>query len=281
MGGGSTTQVFLSELEERQRVSRLYVDTIGDVVRRHIRGLDPYRGYCVNQSNAARTLLELKLADPALRATLDVCSFYPSICQGMKADDVAKDAPREEPRAGALSPRANAAPHALPAAHLPGAHPRPSCFPLSARSRLFQILRYTEPDHPDQNTLSSALENAEAMLSVVNESIRSREDEEKLQFLTENLIFAGVDAVRSHLVAIPGARADARGGMQRLELTAPTKLLGRRRILKEGQLAKAKSGRKLNAFLFNDLLLFTETKAVAVPIEVVYRWVRPPCILPH
>ena len=71
------------------------------------------------------------------------------------------------------------------------------------------------------------------------------------------------------------------GGMQRLELTAPTKLLGRRRILKEGQLAKAKSGRKLNAFLFNDLLLFTETKAAAVPIEVVYRWVRPPCILPH
>ena len=67
--------VFLSELDDRQRVSRLYVDTIGDVVKTHMAGLDLYRGYCVNQSNAARTLVELKIADPALRATLDVGPF--------------------------------------------------------------------------------------------------------------------------------------------------------------------------------------------------------------
>lgn len=69
-------QIFLSELEERQRVSRLYVDAIGDVVRTHLRGLDVYRGYCLNQSNAARTLADLKASDPNLRTLLDVGSFF-------------------------------------------------------------------------------------------------------------------------------------------------------------------------------------------------------------
>jgi hypothetical protein len=66
-------QVFLSELEERQRQSRLYINTIGDVVKQHMKGVGShYRGYCVNQSNAARTLVDLKLSDPSLRTLLDV-----------------------------------------------------------------------------------------------------------------------------------------------------------------------------------------------------------------
>lgn len=65
-------QIFLSDLEERQRESRLYVDSIGDIVARHIDGLDIYRGYCVNQSNAARTLADLKASKPDLRSILDV-----------------------------------------------------------------------------------------------------------------------------------------------------------------------------------------------------------------
>ncbi|KAK4700326.1 hypothetical protein P7C70_g5926, partial [Phenoliferia sp. Uapishka_3] len=209
--------VFLSELEDRQRVARLYIDTIGDVVKSHIAGLDVYRVYCVNQSNAARTLVELKSSDPALRGKLDT----------LRVKNLELEHFLLEPMQ------------------------RLTRYPLL----ISQILRYTEPDHPDQNTLQSALASAESMLSVVNEAVRWREDEAKLAFLTDNLIFAGVDA--------------------RLELTAPTKLLGRRRILKEGELTKAKSGRKLNTYLFNDLLLFTETKAVAVSIEVVYRWPIP------
>lgn len=66
---------FLSELEERQRVSRLYVDRIGDVVLGRIQGIEVFRGYCVNQSNAARTLADLKQGDTRLRATLDVRSY--------------------------------------------------------------------------------------------------------------------------------------------------------------------------------------------------------------
>lgn len=64
-------QIFLSELEERQRASRIYIDEIGDVIKTHIRGVDVYRGYCVNQGNASRTLSDLKASDPSLRTLLD------------------------------------------------------------------------------------------------------------------------------------------------------------------------------------------------------------------
>lgn len=40
----------------------------------------------------------------------------------------------------------------------------------------------------------------------------------------------------------------------------------------QGQVAKAKSGRKLNAYLFNDLVLFTEDRGNS---EIVYRYPFP------
>lgn len=45
---------------------------VSDIVKTHMNGLDIYRLYCVNQSNAARTLNDLKAADPSLRALVDV-----------------------------------------------------------------------------------------------------------------------------------------------------------------------------------------------------------------
>ena len=64
--------MFLSELEDRQRQSRLYIDQIGDIIKEYMKGLDIYRGYCVNQANAARTLADLKKSDRSLRTLLDV-----------------------------------------------------------------------------------------------------------------------------------------------------------------------------------------------------------------
>lgn len=43
-----------------------------DIVKTHMKGLDVYRLYCVNQSNAARTLNDLKAADPSLKTLVDV-----------------------------------------------------------------------------------------------------------------------------------------------------------------------------------------------------------------
>lgn len=45
---------------------------------------------------------------------------------------------------------------------------------------------------------------------------------------------------------------------RRLDLTGPTRNMGTRRLLKEGMLFKAKSGRKLRAFLCSDILLLTD-----------------------
>lgn len=44
----------------------------------------------------------------------------------------------------------------------------------------------------------------------------------------------------------------------RLDLTAPTRYMGSRKLLKEGILAKSKSGRKLRAFLCSDILVLTD-----------------------
>lgn len=59
------------------------------------------------------------------------------------------------------------------------------------------------------------------------------------------------------------------GGEGRLDLTAPTALQGPRKLIKEGGVAKAKSGRKLNLVLCNDILVLLDDKSL-------YRMVSPP-----
>ena len=44
----------------------------------------------------------------------------------------------------------------------------------------------------------------------------------------------------------------------RLDLTAPTRHMGPRRLLKQGPLMKAKSGKKLHAFLCSDTLVLLD-----------------------
>lgn len=205
--------IFLSELEDRQRRSQLYVDQIGDVVKTHIKGLDIYRPYCVNQTNAANTLASLRAEDPNLRAALN-----DSRVNGLDLSHFLLEPMQRLTR-----------------------------YPLL----IGQILKYTEEDHPDRVALGRALEVAERILGDVNESVRRHQDLEKLLKLSDSLVFPGVKGAR-------------------LDLAAPTRSMGPRAILKEGKLAKAKSGRKLTGYLFNDLLLFTEDKDGA---EVVYKYV--------
>lgn len=49
--------------------------------------------------------------------------------------------------------------------------------------------------------------------------------------------------------------------IRRLDLTEPTRNMGTRKLLKEGILTKAKSGRKLCAFLCSDILVLTDANA--------------------
>lgn len=65
---------FLSDLEERQKEQRLYVDTVGDILSAHIPNMDGYRFYCANQKSAARTLEDLKASDSNVADVLAVSS---------------------------------------------------------------------------------------------------------------------------------------------------------------------------------------------------------------
>ncbi|TKA51640.1 hypothetical protein B0A53_05517 [Rhodotorula sp. CCFEE 5036] len=207
--------VLLSDLEERQRESRLYINTIGDVIEKHMGSVGShYRGYCLNQANAARTLSDLKTSDRSLTTLLD----------GLRVKNLELEHFLLEPMQ------------------------RVTRYPLL----ISHILRYTDSDHPDHAALERALHTAEQTLNDINEAIRVNETREKLAWLSDNVEFPGV--------------------VGRLDLTAPTRLLGPRRIIREGQVEKHKSRRQLQAYLFNDLLLFTEAAGAG---QTVYRYPIP------
>jgi hypothetical protein len=58
-------------------------------------------------------------------------------------------------------------------------------------------------------------------------------------------------------------------GGRHLDLTAPTRYMGPRRLLKEGVLLKAKSGRRLHAVLCTDIMVLMDAAA-----QSLYRMVR-------
>ena len=91
-------------------------------------------------------------------------------------------------------------------------------------------------DAGERESISAALQTAEKTLEDVNETIRDREGRERLGEISRALWI----------------------GQGRLDLTAPTRHLGPRRLVKEGVLSKAKSGRKLRVMLCNDILVLLD-----------------------
>ncbi|KAH9053752.1 hypothetical protein EDB87DRAFT_1650194 [Lactarius vividus] len=106
-----------------------------------------------------------------------------------------------------------------------------------------QIMQYTEPDE-DRALTEHALRTAERILGDINEAVREQEGRQRLKVLSQYLWL----------------------GQGRLDLTAPTRHLGDRKLLREGLLNKAKSGRKLRVFLCNDILILTDE-----PGKTLYR----------
>ncbi|VDB85180.1 unnamed protein product [Peniophora sp. CBMAI 1063] len=101
-----------------------------------------------------------------------------------------------------------------------------------------QILHYTETDE-DSKLTEHALRTSEKILGRINEEIRAQEGKDRLRELSQDLWI----------------------GNGRLDLTAPTRQFGERKLLKEGILAKAKSGRRLRAVLCNDIFILTDEQA--------------------
>ncbi|KAJ8093458.1 hypothetical protein PM082_020315 [Marasmius tenuissimus] len=104
-------------------------------------------------------------------------------------------------------------------------------YPLLIR----QVLHYTEPGE-EHTAIQKSLSVAEKILDNINETIRDQEGQETLKKVSQHLWI----------------------GQGRLDLTAPTRYMGPRRLLKEGTLMKAKSGRKLHALLCSDILVLAD-----------------------
>jgi hypothetical protein len=104
-----------------------------------------------------------------------------------------------------------------------------------------QILHYTDKNHPDQADLIQALNLAELLLKNINQAAKKVENSLKVSILAESIDLSPLS-----------------GSASGLDLAGMTKRQGRRELLFQSELKKAKSGRKLAAFLFNDLILLCE-----------------------
>jgi len=104
-----------------------------------------------------------------------------------------------------------------------------------------QILHYTEANQ-DRQDIELSLGVAESLLAHINESIRKQEGRERLKTISQDLWV----------------------GQGRLDLTAPTRNMGPRKLLKEGIVMKAKSGKRLRALLCSDVLVLTDENAKAL-----------------
>jgi actin cytoskeleton-regulatory complex protein PAN1 len=115
-------------------------------------------------------------------------------------------------------------------------------YPLLIR----QILQYTQHGN-DRVLIETALLAAESVLEAINESIRDQEGNDRLRELSKTLWV----------------------GNGRLDLTAPTRFMGPRKLLKEGVVIKSNSKRRIRAVLCSDILVLVEESTGAV-----YRIVR-------
>lgn len=117
-----------------------------------------------------------------------------------------------------------------------------------------QILQYTEVGE-EYEAIKTSCDMAERLLAHINETIRDQEGAETLKRISQHLWV----------------------GEGRLDLTAPTRYMGPRKLLRQGTLLKAKSRRKLHAFLCSDILVLTDESMKTLyrlPIPVAYTQVK-------
>lgn len=118
---------------------------------------------------------------------------------------------------------------------------------------LRQILHYTPKPHREYDSSMIALQMSEEFLDHINNAIKLRQS-----ILNIDRIVKTVD------LEIPSEH-------YRLDLKAQTRKMGSRIFLYEGVLLKSKSGRKLTAYLFNDLLLLVHLKGNGTKPYAMYK----------
>ena len=123
------------------------------------------------------------------------------------------------------------------------------------RQQVLQVLHYTEVAE-DRKHIEQALDVAERILGHINETIREQEGQERLKEISKDLWIG-----QGYVYILLFIRINELLYTSRLDLTAPTRSMGPRKLLKEGVLMKAKSGRRLRAFLCTDILVLTQDQA--------------------
>jgi len=104
---------------------------------------------------------------------------------------------------------------------------------------LKQILHYTNTNHRDHNDILQALRAMEERVEKINETTTEFENQEKINTILKNVDFH----------------------KKKIDLRSPSGFVKSRKFILEGPLAKAKSGRKLYGYLFNDIIIFTYPKS--------------------
>ncbi|KAJ1342866.1 hypothetical protein BSLG_002525 [Batrachochytrium salamandrivorans] len=123
---------------------------------------------------------------------------------------------------------------------------------------LRQMLHHTPKEHREHECTLIALQMSDELLEKLNAATKERQTQAKISELART-----VD------LSIPEEASLEWGFM--LDLTTHTRLLGRRLFLHEGTLAKNKSGRKLQLYLFNDMMLFIHAKSSSGYALSLYR----------
>ncbi|KAI8903624.1 hypothetical protein EDD86DRAFT_214877 [Gorgonomyces haynaldii] len=118
---------------------------------------------------------------------------------------------------------------------------------------LRQLLHYTPKQHPDHDSTLIALQMSDEFLENLNRTTMEQESVIKIKEIQQQI--------------------DLRVPNQQyiLDLTQPTRFLGQRVLIFQGQLQKNKSGRRLMGYLFNDFLLIVDWQP-----KTLY---RPPLLL--
>ncbi|KAF8319431.1 Dbl homology domain-containing protein [Clavulina sp. PMI_390] len=192
---------FFSSLEERQKESRLYIDSVTDILESHAPAFEIYEKYCVNQGPATNHLTSLRQSKPDFGAHLTKL--------------------RNDPATRNLEL----------SSYLLVPMQRITRYPLLIK----QILNNTEADNEkERGALTHSIHLIEGILDRINEAVRDREGREILAEVSKDLWV----------------------GQSRLDLTAPTRYMGPRKLIKEGIVLKKK--RRIRALLCTDILVLTD-----------------------
>jgi hypothetical protein len=144
-------------------------------------------------------------------------------------------------------------------------------------------LNYSEPDQ-DRKPVESSLAIAEKILNRINERLVPHDFSPSLKrgmnialvsvikrvgrSWSQSLRTSGLDKGELNANVEAKWTTELTYSLRRLDLTEPTRYMGARKLLRDGLVMKAKSGRKLHAFLCSDILVLTDES-----VKALYRMV--------